>query len=290
MISLIREECRRLRIADFGVVRARVFTELSDFLKKRGQTPMTTPDIRRRTDPFLIMPGARSIVVCLMSYYAGADAGNLSKYARGEDYHAVMGRALGELKRLIEGCGYQAECFCDSGDLNDRYLAYLAGLGFFGKNGFLIHPVYGTYTVIGYIVTDCPLAESSPLKNSCLGCGECIRHCPGGAIGEDGSFCCEKCASYITQKKGELSREEKGIIEKSGYIWGCDICQDVCPHNKNAKMTENPEFSEYLCKNLHIDGSMSNRAFRKMYKNRAYSWRGKGVIVRNQEVLEKKGK
>ncbi len=290
MISLIREKCRSLYIADFGIVRARVFGELSDFLEKCGHTPMTTPDIRRRTDPFLIMPEAKSIIVCLMSYYTGDEKGNLSKYARGEDYHSVMGRALGELAELLKENGYRAEGFCDSGDLNDRYLAYLAGLGFFGKNGFLIHPVYGTYTVIGYIITDCPLDESAPLNSTCINCGECVRRCPGGAIAEDGSFCYEKCASYITQKKGELSSEEERIIAKSGYVWGCDVCQDVCPHNKNAKKTKNPEFNEYLCKDLHIDTSISNRTFRKVYKNKAYAWRGKGVIARNQEILEKKGK
>lgn len=290
MKELIKSECERLHISDFGVAEAEIYEELGAFLEKTGKVPMTPEDIRERIDPFLIMPEARSILVCLMSYFTGYEEGNLSKYARGEDYHRVMGCALSQLENIFREHGFKAVSFCDTGNLNDRYLAYKAGLGFFGKNGFLIHPRYGTYTVIGYIITDCELSPSKPLDTKCADCGACSIECPGGAIDRNGSFDYKKCVSYITQKKGELSEEEKNAVKNSGYLWGCDVCQDVCPHNIYADKTDIQEFNEYLCNNLHIDEGVSNRGFIKMHKNKAYTWRGKSVIIRNQRILEKKGK
>jgi epoxyqueuosine reductase len=272
-----------------GMVTAEVFSDLGCALEKKGQVPMVNPDIQTRIDPFLVLPDARTIVVCLFSYYAGDEGrkgGNISRYARGVDYHHVVGERLGKIASFFTEQGYKAEYFSDNGPLNERYLALRAGLGFLGRNGFLIHPDYGTYTVIGYLVTNCPMEADQPMDRTCLECGACIRACPGGALSETG-FCAKRCASYLTQKKGELTAEEIVVIQRSGYAWGCDICQEVCPHNRGIKMTALPEFREDLISTLQIGEEMSARQFRHKYQKRAFSWRGKATMLRNLQILKK---
>ncbi len=283
MIERIKKRAAALGISAVGVCRARIFSELRNKLSL--DTPMVPDNIEERINPFLYLPEAKSIIVCLFSYHNGGEKSNLSLYARGEDYHLVAERKLRELCSVLEGEGYLAKAYCDTGALCDRHLAYLAGLGFVGKNRFLINADYGSYTFIGYILTDLELEENLPLSTSCIGCGECIRACPGGALTESG-LDSSKCASYITQKKGELTDSEQKIIKKSGSVWGCDICQTVCPHNKTAKLTDIDEFRTNLVERLEVNMAESNRDFKKKYQNRAFSWRGYEVIKRNLKITE----
>ncbi|MEE0944195.1 MAG: QueG-associated DUF1730 domain-containing protein [Clostridia bacterium] len=283
MIARIKKRAAALGISAVGVCRARLFNELKD--KLSGNTPMVPENIEERINPFLYLADAKSIVVCLFSYHNGGNRSNLSLYARGEDYHYVAERKLKELCGILESGGYTAKAYCDTGALCDRHLAYLAGLGFMGKNRCLINTDYGSYTFIGYILTDAEIEESKPLNFSCMDCGECIRACPGGALSEKG-LDSSKCASYISQKKGALSAEEEEIIRKSGSVWGCDICQVVCPHNKTAKLTDIEEFRINLIESIGLNMADSNREFKKKYQNRAFSWRGYEVIKRNLKITE----
>ena len=114
----------------------------------------------------------------------------------------------------------------------------------------------------------------------------CIKLCPGGALTENG-FDERKCVSYITQKKGELSEEEMNAIRNSGSVWGCDICQRVCPENKNKELTGINKFRENLILCIKNE-KISNREFKKKYAERAFSWRGKGVIDRNLSIINEK--
>ncbi len=286
ILSLAEE----LGVSEVGFTDAAVYTELVTALKKRGEVPMTEPDIKKRVDPFAIMPGAKTVIVCLLPYYSGAPKGNISRYAGGEDYHAVMRRYLRALAAPLAENGYAAMEFCDSAPLNERYLAHRAGLGFYGKNGFLINPVYGTYTFIGWILTDCLMKPDKPSEDSCMNCGKCAAACPGGALSPEGGFEYKKCISYITQKKGELSAEEKSLLKKTGTVWGCDVCQEVCPHNINAQKSRIPAFCSDLITELTIPEDMSNREFRRVYGARAFSWRGKSVPARNIAVVSEKEK
>ena len=283
MTDRIKKYSAALGISAVGVCRARLFDELKD--KLSVNTPMVPENIEERINPFLYLADAKSVVVCLFSYHNGGAGSNLSLYARGEDYHIVAERKLKELCGILEGEGYKAKAYCDTGALCDRHLAYLAGLGFIGKNRCLINSDYGSYTFIGYILTDAELEESKPLDLSCMNCGECIRACPGGALTESG-LDSSKCVSYITQKKGTLSEEEEQILRKSGSVWGCDICQTVCPHNKAAKLTDIEEFRTNLIESLDLNMADSNREFKKKYQSRAFSWRGYEVIKRNLKITE----
>lgn len=284
MRDLILAKANEAKISAVGICSARVWTELSEKLGKN--TPMVTDDRQARIDPFLHLEGAKSVIVCLFSYKPKCQIkGNLSLYAQGEDYHKVVERKLSAIADILQSHGYQAKIFCDTGDLCDRHLAYMAGLGFFGKNRFLINEKYGSYTVIGLILTDAELECDKPLNMTCIGCRECIKACPSGALTENG-YNPTKCVSYLTQKKGELTEEEKQAIKKSGFVWGCDICQSVCPHNKSAKATDILEFNECLIPSLSADMAESNRQFKKDYSDRAFSWRGFDVIKRNLEIFK----
>ncbi len=229
----------------------------------------------------------KSAIVCLFPYYCGDREGNLSLYARGYDYHSVIREKLSLIVDYIKGFSPDATCeiFADIGPEVDRRLAYNAGLGFYGKNRMLINDDLGSYFFIGYILTDFPLEEDTPLDKSCVGCGKCIDACVGGAL-RDG-FCLEKCASHISQKKGDLTESEIAILKKSNLVFGCDMCQRVCPHND---ITPRPmkEFTEDIIDNLVKEDieNLSNKEFLSKYKNRAFSWRGKNVLLRNIDILE----
>ncbi len=229
---------------------------------------------------------AKSIIVCAFSYYSGKEKGNISRYARGADYHVVAREKMKPICECLKENGFFAEAFADTGNLNERILAKLSGIAFLGKNQMAISDTLGSYFFIGYIITNCELPEDAPNDKECDGCGRCIAACPLGALSKDG-FCEEKCLSYITQKKGELSGEEKEAMRKTKTIWGCDICQEVCPHNRGLAVTPITEFRENLITNLELDETISNKEFKMLYGNRAFSWRGKQVLERNLKIINK---
>lgn len=282
MIERIKKTAAALSIGAVGVCSARIYSELEE--KLTANTPMVPDNVEERINPFLIMPTAKSIIVCLFPYYNGNKKGNISLYARGEDYHLVVARKLNTLAEILEENGFSAKIFCDNGALCDRHLAYLSGLGFVGKNRFLINSEYGTYTFIGYIITDAELKPDKTILAECSNCGRCIKACPGGALSETG-LDAQKCVSYITQKKGELTNEEMEAVKRSGSAWGCDICQIVCPHNEGIRLTGISQFRENLIDSLSSDMAESNREFKKMFANRAFSWRGYEVIKRNLKII-----
>ena len=224
----------------------------------------------------------KSAIVCLFPYYCGDRDGNLSLYARSYDYHMVIKEKLSSVTDFIKSISPDTSCeiFADIGPEIDRHLAYKSGLGFYGKNRMLINDDFGSYFFIGYILTDLTLPEDSPLEKSCMNCNRCIENCVGGALSE--GFCLDKCASHISQKKGDLTESEIAILEKSGLVFGCDTCQRVCPHN-NITPRPMKEFTEDIIDTLTREDieNLSNKEFLSKYKNRAFSWRGKNVLLRN---------
>ena len=231
-------------------------------------------------------PDGKTVLVFLFPYFVGAREGNISLYARSSDYHIIVKKYLLKIAEYIGGMDLSV--YCDINPLNERELAHKAGLGFYGKNNMLINPVYGSYFFIGCITADnMDIPLDSPLDMTCSGCGRCIKSCPGGALSCEG-FEISRCASELSQKKGELSPDEEAIILKSGLFWGCDKCQEVCPHNKNIPITPISEFKENLIDYLPERDiiSLSGRAFLKKYPDRAFTWRGKNVLLRNINIYK----
>ena len=227
----------------------------------------------------------KTAIVCLFAYPGTPVAhANLSLYTYGKDYHIV---ATERMTRLATACNLpDFSVHADIGPAVDQALAYRAGLGFYGKNGTLIHKALGSFFFIGWIETSFAVPFDAPLAESCKSCRKCFHACPGGALSEQG-LDISRCASAISQKKGILSEEEAKILIKSNLIFGCDCCQSVCPHNQDIHTEYLSDFTENQIVRLDISEleAMSNRSFLLKYKDRAFSWRGKGVLIRNLEII-----
>lgn len=226
---------------------------------------------------------AKTAIVFAFSYYIDHVPGNISRYAWGKDYHIVAMEKMSSVVKLLEDEGYMAESFSDIGSLDERLLAKLSGIAFIGRNSMAISRTLGSYFFIGYILTDCELEQDNENTMSCMECGKCVEVCPLGALSGE-TFNQEKCVSYISQKKGDLSRDEADALKKTNMVWGCDLCQEICPHNKNIQETEIDEFKNDLIIELHLE-DMSNKEFKEKYGQRAFAWRGKSVIQRNQNCI-----
>lgn len=225
---------------------------------------------------------ACSVIVLLFPYYTGEHPKrNISRYAMIPDYHLVAGKYLSTLCALLKEAypSHAFEGFVDNSPLREVACGQAAGLGVIGDNGLLIHPHYGSYLFLGEIVTDLPLEPSEPLGEHCLRCGACHRACPQGALQKNGSIDLPLCRSHITQKKGELSDFEREQILQGALIWGCDICNDVCPMNKNTALTPVPEFLS------SVTPCMDEEQILALLDSRPYNYRGKKTILRNYHLL-----
>ena len=289
--ELFLEEAAKLRLDACGVCSASMDETLSRILSEAGDVPFA-PKASLRMDSTCLLPGARSVMVILFPYKPQEEEeGNIALYARAVDYHKINHAYLA---RLIDNmkAAYPAEEFLplvDTSPLVDRWLAYQAGLGFFGKNHCLIHPRYGSYVTIGSILTTLDMPADSPLSLSCGDCRICLGCCPGRAISES-RLTPWRCKSYITQKKEDLTEEEIRILTATPYIFGCDECQRRCPYNEKALPSPLPEIAENRIPFLGRDAleSISNRAFDKTYRPYAFAWRGRKVLLRNATLLDRK--
>lgn len=203
---------------------------------------------------------------------------NISKYAVVTDYHEVatarLKKASEELEKLFSDEKFAY--FADNSPIPEVRAACCAGLGVRGDNSLLITEKYGSYVFIGAIVTTAELEFTENEIKSCLKCGKCRRFCPSGAISETG-FERNLCLSEITQKKGVLTPEEEHLMKECGCVWGCDICQDVCPMNENAALTDLEEF---------LDSPVAAVSCGCTLEGSAYEWRGKRVIERNISIVK----
>ncbi|MDF2839035.1 MAG: (Fe-S)-binding protein [Evtepia sp.] len=234
-----------------------------------------------------ICPSPGGVWVAAFSYYAGRSPGNLALYCRGQDYHQVLKQRLdfvcAELRAKYPN--HQFHPGADNSPIPEQICAILAGLGERGQHNLLIVPPYGSYVFLGTVLTDLPLETTSrQLPEICLCCTLCQKACPTGAL--ELGFASERCLSHITQKKGVLSKEETELVAKSPTIWGCDICQNVCPLNQEALLSSVPQFREDLMTNLSEEelSVLTNRQFVAQYGNRAFSWRGPAPLRRNLEL------
>ncbi len=206
--------------------------------------------VQRGTDPETLLPGARSIISLGWNYYPPDDSpasdhrGLIARYARGRDYHRVMKRRMRRMVLdLTERLGdrFAARWYVDDGPMLDRAAAARAGLGWFGKNGNILNPTYGSWLLLGQIITDLPLAADAPLSKTCGQCSRCLPACPTGAIVAPYVVDNRRCISYLTiEHKGAIPIEFRASM--GNWVFGCDICQEVCPVNRKAKATADPNF------------------------------------------------
>jgi len=211
-------------------------------------------DPDRRTDPKQVLPEAKSLIMLGVNYYQPNTEeipeghGRVSRYARGKDYHKVLEkmteRLIEKIKEEIKNNGEPSfKYFVDYGPMLERAFAEKAGLGFIGKNSSLINKKYGSWFFISEIITSLELAPDqiwSGDHGRCGTCRRCIDACPTGAIVEDGVIDSRRCLSYLTIEQPSAITEEIAS-QMDSMLFGCDICQEVCPRNKKAVLTQHKE-------------------------------------------------
>ena len=234
---------------DFDADRAAALERIRDG-RMDGLPWYTESRVMRGTSPTDLLPGARSIVCLGLSYCLESDAptenlegegraaaGRVARYAWVRDYHRVMKRRMRELVRALErelGATISARWYVDDGPMLDRAAANRAGIGWFGKNTNILTPGFGSWVFLGQIITDLELESDAPLKKSCGSCVRCIDDCPTGAIVAPYVIDNARCISYLTiENRGPIPRELRTLM--GDWVFGCDICQDVCPVNRKAQ-------------------------------------------------------
>lgn len=226
-------------------------------------------------------------LLCFAFPYGPAEPspGRLSLYARGQDYHRVLEARLAPLAEALaeQFPGSRFQYFADVSPFPEVYAAALAGLGRLGEHGLLIVPGAGSFVFLGFLATDAALPETAGEIVPCSGCGACRRACPGGALGA--RFDENRCLSALTQKRGALTAEQAALIKTGGMLWGCDRCQLICPENRHRTVPPLPEFAP-LPDPAEADLQLSDRAFRKAFAGRAFTWRGVQPLRRNCAILK----
>ncbi len=202
-----------------------------------------------RTDPTRLVPGAKTVISLMYNYYTeetqnDTNAPKLAIYAYGRDYHKVVKKKLKYLMQYIrdEIGEIDGRAFVDSAPVLERDWARRSGLGWVGKHSLLLNPKEGSYFFLAEIICDLEIEPDSPIKDHCGTCTRCIDACPTDAISEEGYLMDgSKCISYLTiERKDNIPTEFKDLM--GDYMFGCDICQQVCPWNRFAKQHKEPDF------------------------------------------------
>lgn len=312
---VVREEAARLGLAA-AAMPARELPGLGDRLHLRRRAgwecDFEAKDTAARCDPARSLPGARSVITAALPYRTPAwevvrrpkgARGAVSKYAWGEDYHRVLRARLEELARALEGASprrAQWRISVDTGPLVDRAFAEASGLGWIGKNGCLFVEPYGSWVFVGLLLTDLAVEPGRPDPEAlvsdsrgqggeafaeCGSCDRCLRACPTGALVAPGVIDANRCLSYITQMKGIIP---KSFRRKMGTrIWGCDICQAVCPVNRSAVPSGERVFlpeEDLAFPDLVALLTMGKGMFRRSFGKTAAAWRGVRVLRRNAAI------
>lgn len=263
--------------------------------KHEGEMAYLTRNKEKRYDPRLLVEGTKSIVTVLYNYFPKQTIGDghfkIAKYAYGADYHDVLKNKMRQLLELIESQTGKLEgtrVFVDSAPVLDRAWAVRCGLGFIGKNTTLIHPKKGSFFFIGHLFLPIELAETrKTLSNHCGHCTKCLDACPTGALESPFHIDARKCISYLTiEYKGSLVGLDPNSF--NGWMYGCDICQDVCPYNRFSLPNLEPQFqpSEPLKAMQENDWKNLTKAdFDTLFKHSAVQRAGYEGLRRNIKFI-----
>ncbi|SCZ81268.1 epoxyqueuosine reductase [Acidaminobacter hydrogenoformans] len=258
---------------------------------KKGAISGFEPPLELVGKPEKVMPGVKSIIVIGLPYelFPGPAADPLavcevSAMAWGYDYHdRVKEKLAGLASWLRDHDSGETMVFCDTGPLNDRYLAFLAGLGTYGRNQLLIHERWGSAVVYGYLLTKATLESTGRLDaapySECGSCRLCQEACPSGALQGDYEFATTRCISNLTQQKRALTEKEMDWMGTS--LYGCDICQRVCPKNKKREESRLLKSATPNRLNPFELFSLNKRGFQERFHHHGFAWRGLKTLQRN---------
>lgn len=299
---IIKQEAKRLGFDFCGISKAEFLEEEAPRLEKwlndnrHGKMEYMENHFDKRLNPTLLVDGAKSVVSLLYNYYPSqqqnTDAPKISKYAYGYDYHDVIKEKLKEfLHTLKEKIGdVNGRAFVDSAPVLDKAWAKKSGVGWIGKNANLINKQHGSFYFIAELIIDIDLEYDGPIKDYCGTCTRCLDACPTEAIVApyivDGS----KCISYLTiELKDAIPTEFKDKMDN--WVFGCDVCQDVCPWNSFSSPHAESLFNNQtgiLDLNTEEWHKITEETFRKLFKNSAVKRTKYKGLKRNLEFLKLK--
>lgn len=302
----IKEECRSQGFCDCCISNAEELPQdkdaYLDWISQgfHGKMKFLENNIDLRFDPTLLFPGTKSIISVLLNYYPEnkmpiANNYRIAKYAYGKDYHFIIKDKLEAVaQKCIQKFGeFNYRAFTDSAPILDRYWAKKGGLGWIGKNTLLIHPTHGSFFFIGHLFIDIQLeADNKFVEDLCLDCDKCIKSCPTQAIYEPYKMNASKCLSYQTI---ENKSPEKDIAPDKfrNWIYGCDICQDVCPFNKTPEANQIKDFAPHpkLFQLTKTEWkNLKPMEFGELFKGSAAKRAGYKGLMQNIRWIEKKQK
>jgi len=244
-VEELRGVARRAGLDALGVAPATPMARARGILEERraqglhGGMAFTYRNPARSTEPARALPGARSLVVGARRYRRADPPrpepgawGRVARYAR-EDHYAALRAGLGAVAARLEADGWRVRVLADDNALVDREAAWLAGLGWYGKNANLLLPGEGSWFVLGAVLTDAPLPPATtPVADGCGTCRRCLDACPTGAIVDAGVVDARRCLAWLVQAAGAFPRELRAAL--GDRLYGCDDCQEVCPINRTA--------------------------------------------------------
>ena len=251
--------------------------------------------LEKRIDPRKIVPNAQSVISVAINYYSSgersneANKGKISRYAWGDDYHIHVTKRIETLAQCIKQLLPESEnrYYVDTGPMMDKVWAARSGLGWQGKHTNLITKEYGSWVFLGEIITTEKLEYDSPIEDFCGTCTACIDACPTYAIREPYIVDSNRCISYLTiEHRGDIAESLGKKFDQ--WIYGCDICQDVCPWNKFQQPTEQHEFEpriENINPLLHELQDISQEEFSKRFKDSPIKRTKREGIIRNASVV-----
>ncbi|MEO8352548.1 MAG: tRNA epoxyqueuosine(34) reductase QueG [Chthoniobacteraceae bacterium] len=218
---------------------------------RHGKMGWLARNADRRTDPELVLMGARSIIVLAMNYFqtappaadvAGPRRGRIARYAWGDDYHEVIGEKLGQIDAWLTQRGGRQRQYVDTGPVLERDAAAEAGLGWQGKSTMVIHPKLGTFFFLAEVLTTLEFAPDTRMPDHCGKCTRCLTACPTDAITAPHQLDARRCISYLTiENKGPIPEEFRAAL--GDRIYGCDDCLDACPWNRFAREARESTFA-----------------------------------------------
>ncbi len=264
-----------------------------------GLSWFTAERARLSCDPQRLLSDAQSIISLALNYWPGdypetlaqdQPRGLVARYAWGADYHPVIKDKLKALIRdvaAVVGHPFASRLFVDTGPMVDRAAAARSGVGWYGKNTNILTRGYGSWVFLGQILTDLELEEDRPLLKRCGNCSLCIQACPTGAIVEPYALDSRRCISYLTiENRGAVPRDLRPLVGQ--WLFGCDVCQEVCPVNRRPRLTQEAAFlptsSEGPSPLLFPILEMDDAAFRQRFRDTAL-WRAKRVGLQRNACI-----
>jgi epoxyqueuosine reductase len=241
----------------------------------------------RRLDPARVLPGARSLIACALSYHQGAAPGpaHVARYAWGDDYHDVLGPRLAALLDDLRAAapGAEGRAYVDTGPLLERELAARAGLGWIGKNTMLLHPALGSFFFVGVVLTTALLAFDTAGADRCGTCTRCLDACPTGAFVAPYVMDARRCISYLTiEHRGPIPDDLRPGLGTLAF--GCDVCQDVCPWNRRAPVTAEAAFLARDLPGLAELATLDDEAYRRRLRGSPLRRARRTGLARNGAV------